>query len=146
MRRLDVFVSTFALSGLLLVAGCMANQDGPSLFNNTEDLDSSDSQVGDETTSTEETSEETVVFEDGGEFGILIEGTQCTLQLHGGCVPFDYYLYEGIPLGLHFVYPQTWLVTAASERAVTFTPSDMSKTIPRNCSCGVRPASIPATK
>lgn len=98
-----------------MIAGCTPTQDGPSLFNNSEDLDASDAQVDVDTI-------ESTVFEEGGEFGAIVEGTQCTLQLHGGCVPFDYLLYEGIPLGLHFVYPQDWIVSAANERAVVFLP------------------------
>lgn len=61
-----------------------------------------------------------------GEFGYSVEGSQCVKQLHGGCVPLDYIRYEGIYLGLHFVYPSDWNVTSASEREAGLTPRERS--------------------
>ena len=122
MRRMNVLFLTFALGGLLLLSGCLSTQDGPSLFDDSEDLNISDNQEGYTTSETENPA----TFTEGGEFGNQLAGTQCLLQLHGGCVPFDYYLYEGTPLGLHFMYPQNWIVTAASEQEVAFTPVDRS--------------------
>lgn len=112
-------ISIVATATLLLFSGCFSNQEGPNLFNDSEDL-----MIGETPTAPEPEviAPPPVAFEDGDEFGTTVEGTQCTLQLHGGCVPFDYYRYEGIPLGLHFMYPSNWNVTSASEREVGITP------------------------
>lgn len=100
---------------LLLLPGC-STQDGPSLFNDSEDLENSDSEEGPSIAS----------FEDGDEFGMQLEGTQCVKQLHGGCVPFDFMEYDNPQFGLAFAYPSDWNVTGASDRVVNVTPRDRS--------------------
>lgn len=124
MRRTGLFAFVFltALSSMtLFLAGC-STQDGPSLFNDSENLD--DSETAENPESTEEAA--AIPFEDGGEFGMKIEGTQCIQQLHGGCVPFDFMEYDNAKFGLNFAYPSDWVITGASDRAITVTPTERS--------------------
>lgn len=108
----------FSLMVVFVVSGCNGNAEGPSLFNDTEDLTVSEGDGSGDTSG--------VTFEDGDEFGYTLEGSQCVKQIHSGCVPYDYMRYQGNALGLHFMYPSDWNVTAASEREVIFTPRILS--------------------
>jgi len=59
-------------------------------------------------------------------FGSLAPGTECLQQLHGGCVPSDYRLYDGNVLGIHFSYPKDWNNVSAAEAHLEFVPRERS--------------------
>lgn len=122
MRRTALFTLLLTLALALSAAGC-STQDGPSLFNDSENLEDSSSADNVENTTEDEPG---VTYEDGGEFGMKVEGTQCIQQLHGGCVPFDFMEYDNAKFGLAFAYPTDWVVTAASDRAIAVTPVERS--------------------
>jgi hypothetical protein len=119
MKRRSLLLVTLLLSSLLVLSGCFGGDDGPSLFN--EDETTSEETTTDETIS-EELPEETA--ETVAEFGFLVEGTQCIKQLHSGCVPYDYPIYENAKFGLPFSYPSGWVAIASSDTKVVMASPD----------------------
>lgn len=109
MKRFYFFALVVALSSLLVLGGCLGPSEGVPLFSDTEEEEVTD----------EITEEENLVEE----FGFIVEGTFCTKQLHGGCVPADYKTFESGVFGLPFVYPSDWLPVSVDENSVKLAPT-----------------------
>jgi hypothetical protein len=108
MKRFKLFALMFGLVSVLALAGCNGGEAGPALFSTGE----------------EDVEEVVVEGEEGDvtadEFGFLVEGTLCVKQLHSGCVPSDYDVFESSVIGIHFNVPTDWVNAEASETTVTF--------------------------
>lgn len=59
---------------------------------------------------------------DPDEFGYRLEGTECIVQLHGGCVTRSYQLYDGEYPGFQFLYPQNWTLISISQPKIMLEP------------------------
>lgn len=108
------FLLLASLFSIVLIAGCTgASSDGPSLFN-------------DEITNNKSDEEEIVIDKSKlEEFGNLVKGTSCFKQLHGGCVPSDYTLFDSDIIGLHFMRPFEWVQSSGNDTGVSFVkPTD----------------------
>lgn len=119
MKHSTFFWLAGLFAGLLLFSGCFGAADqGPALFNENEPAEETPSPTEDVTPAPVES------------FGSLVPGTLCVTQLHGGCVPSDYTLFDAQVLGLRFMRPLAWVNTAANDTEVVFTPSSESENDP----------------
>ena len=115
-RILLLFLSLLMVA---LLSGCLNGSEGPALFSDG---------VKDPADTTEEETDVSPVEE----FGFLVPKTLCVKQLHGGCVPSDFTLYDSDLIGLHFMKPVDWVNVSASDVEVSFAaPSEAKDDVTR---------------